>query len=229
MPAPHIDISSAARSALAASAGLLAWSALLGIGAATAAWAGTPGLASAAGTLLAALASAPLALSDMRHRGGLTPRSRIVRALPRPFANRSRPAALLALAAISGAALQVALALLPAPLADAAPPVALPPSAASALSASLFAPMGEEVCFRLVLLRSLRGASRALGLGGRAAAALALFAQAAAFAYMHPAASFARTLVLGIVCGVAADRHGVAAPIALHMGFNAAALALMAL
>lgn len=211
MPAPHIDIASAARSALAASAGLLAWSALLGIGAATAAWAGRPGLASAAGTLVAALASAPLALSDMRHRGG------------------PPPAALLVLAAISGAALQVALALLPAPLADAAPPVVLPPSAASALSAALFAPMGEEVCFRLVLLRSLRGASRALGLDARAAAALALIAQAAAFAYMHPAASFARTLVLGIVCGVAADRHGVAAPIALHMGFNAAALALMAL
>lgn len=211
MPAPHIDTSLAVRSALTGAAGLFAWSALLGIGAAAAAWAGRPDLAAAAGPLLAALASAPLALSGIRHRGGLP------------------PAASLAFAALFGAVLQFALALLSAPFADAAGPGASAPSVVSALSAALFAPIGEETCFRLVLLRSLRSASHALGLNGRASTVLAVAAQAAAFAYMHPAASFVQTLVLGIVCGSAADRHGIAASIALHMGFNAAALALMAL
>ena len=210
MPAPHIDTSLAVRSALTGGAGLFAWSALLGIGAAAAAWAGRPDLA-AAGPLLAALASAPLALSGIRHRGGLP------------------PAASLAFAALFGAVLQFALALLSAPFADAAGPISPALSAVSALSAALFAPMGEETCFRLVLLRSLRSASHALGLHGRASTVLAVAVQAAAFAYMHPAASLVQTLVLGIVCGVAADRHGIAASIALHMGFNAAALALMAL
>jgi hypothetical protein len=89
-----------------------------------------------------------------------------------------------------------------------------------AIGAALLAPLGEEVLFRGLLLRSLRR---------RMDPAVAVGVQALAFAFAHPLVSpslgdlkvVPALALLGVAAGMAAVATGdLGAPILLHVGFN---------
>ncbi|NNJ24451.1 CPBP family intramembrane glutamic endopeptidase [Alienimonas chondri] len=90
--------------------------------------------------------------------------------------------------------------------------------AAVTLSAVVFAPIGEELLFRGLLLGSLRTAGVTV--------VPAVMASAALFALLHPVQDWAPLFVLACVLGWSRERTGSILPaIIAHAGFNALMLA----